>query len=189
MINGVIFDIGGVLIDDPQFKSFWGESKKGAELRELFGTGKISREGFVKDGAHIIGVSPDIFLTQYIEAYSQMKRIPQTMEVFNSINKQKYIFSDTNPIHLEICQKLFPEIFESSSKQFLSYEMKLRKNSNKAFQLMLNNLPYKAHELIFIDNNPNYIETAKSLGLNTILFNAECNLTKSLLQIDQNMFD
>lgn len=189
MIKAVVFDIGGVLIDDPQFESFWGASKKAAELRELFGTGKISREDFIKEGALIIGITQDRFLNQYIEAYSQMKIIPQAIDVFNIINKPKYIFSDTNPIHLEISRKLFPEIFEKSKKQFLSFEMKLRKNRVQAFQLMLNNLPYKAQELIFVDNNLNYIETAKSLGLNTILFDAKHNLENSLLEIDQDIFD
>lgn len=189
MIKAVIFDIGGVLLDDPEYVSFWGESDESKQLRDLFGTGKISIESFVASGARLLKLSPQTFLEQYSKAYSGMKRNLQAWDIYQKLNVPKIIFSDTNPIHFKYCSKLYGEIFESASNLFLSFEVRIRKNSKESYEYLLSKVPYNASELVFIDNNLKYLQLAKELGMHTILYSKSTDLRSELLAIDPNIID
>jgi len=68
-INTIIFDIGGVLIQDPQCKEFWNNMEGSKQLRILFGMGKISEEEFIKRGSKILNLSQKEFYEKYKENY------------------------------------------------------------------------------------------------------------------------
>jgi hypothetical protein len=47
-INAIIFDVGGVLVENPKYREFWNKAKGSEELRRLFGMKKISEKEFIR---------------------------------------------------------------------------------------------------------------------------------------------
>ena len=188
-IKAVIFDIGGVLLEDPSFASFWQGKDESKELRSLFGTGGLTKEELIVRGSRLLDLSPEEFLTEYSLAYSMMQPITHVVDIYNKINKLKYIFSDTNPVHFEFCMQKYSAIFSRAHKLFLSHEVRFRKESDSSYEYILSQIPFKPSELIFIDNKGDYIEKANKFGINGILYNEQIVLEKELLFIDPHIFD
>jgi len=182
-IKGIIFDIGGVLLDDPEFFEFWQNKEESKKLRNLFGTGKISKNEFISKGALMLNLDNKNFIEKYNKAYSSMNEISDVCKIYKNINIDKYIFSDTNSIHFDFCKKKFKWIFSEAKYLFLSHEIKFRKNEDSSYKYVLKNIALKPNELIFIDNNPEYIEKAKNFGINGILYKKEANLKSEILKL------
>ena len=186
-IQGIIFDIGGVLLDDPSFRTFWQGKEASAKLRYLFGTGQLSKEDFIDQGSTLLYLDKETFLKDYSVAYSGMQPDQVMIELFKQIKIARYIFSDTNPIHFEFCNKLYPEIFNADVKLFLSFEMKMRKDNDESYKYVLANIPFKPEELVFIDNKSEYIEQAKKFGINGIVYTKGMDIKNELLKIDTSI--
>ena len=88
--------------------------------------------------------------------------------------KQKYsifLLSNTNAIHINFLKKSltkekwnkFNNLF---NKIYYSHEIKIRKPSEKAFQLILQENNLRPKEVLFIDDSIQHIKTAKELGIN-----------------------
>lgn len=60
-IKAVVWDIGGVLLEDPKVGEFWKGKKESKELRKKFGSGKISINDFIKKGSKILNISQKQF--------------------------------------------------------------------------------------------------------------------------------
>lgn len=188
-IKAVIFDIGGVLLDDPQFSTFWQGKEESKELRDKFDTGMMGVKEFIAKGSNLLLLSKEEFLAQYSVASSCTQMDKDVVDVYQKIALPKYIFSDTNPIHFQFCMRNYPELFNVAAAKFLSYEIKLRKDSIESYKYMLSKLEFEPQSLVFIDNKAEYIEKAESLGINGIIYKKGMELRNSLLEFDKNIFD
>jgi putative hydrolase of the HAD superfamily len=186
-IKGIIFDIGGVLLDDPQFSTFWQGKEESKKLRDQFGTGKISIPDFITQGRTMLGLTETNFTTQYNSAYSGMNKIEEVCMIFNQITIDKFIFSDTNPIHFNYCIEKYSDIFNQATKMFLSYEIGLRKDDKESYDYLLKNITHKPEELLFIDNKSEYIEKAASFGINGIVYKPGINLIFEINKFDTEL--
>jgi len=182
-IKGIIFDIGGVLLDDPEFKDFWQGKEESKKLRYLFGIGEMSTETLIDKGSKLLKMSNTEFLDGYNKAYSSMNMIDDVCDVYNNVTVNKYIFSDTNPIHYGHCKRKFPSIFANAKRLFLSFEIHHRKSDIKSYEYLLKNIPYKPEELIFIDNKEKYIKQAIELGLNGITYINGMDLSREIEKV------
>lgn len=185
MIKTIVWDIGGVLVDDPKVGDFWKNKEGSKELRAAFGSGKISSEDFIKEGAKLLGLSEEVFLIRYKKAYFSIK----FMKPFDLYKKFKnnYILSDTNPLHSEFIKKEFPELFKFPKKVFLSTEIGMRKNSTKIFKFLIKKLKSNPEEILFIDNKQSIVNLAKEVGIKTILFENLKQLKKDLKSFGINL--
>ncbi len=168
-IEAVLFDIGGVLLEDPRLGDFWKGSDESRILRERFGTGKISEEDFVKEGSKILDVSPEEFREGYEDAYS-VGAIEDSLRVYDSVNVPRYIFSDTNPIHAKYIWERFKPMFEKSKGIYFSYEIGIRKSDPESFKIALKGMDVPAGSVLFIDNKLALLDVAKSVGMKALLY-------------------
>jgi|FLOH01.1.fsa_nt_gi HAD superfamily hydrolase (TIGR01549 family) len=166
MIKAVIFDIGGVLVENPKFKEFWNNAEGSKELRIQFGMQTISTQEFIRLGSKILHLSEDEFYKKYKENYWTGELVKDVFEVFKSIKLKKYIFSDTNPIHKEYLKHNFNEIFEIADKSFLNK----RKHFLSSYKEILEEINELPENVVFIDNNEQDINNSKKLGIHGILF-------------------
>jgi len=90
-IEAIVWDIGGVLIEDPSVNNFWKENPDSKELRELFGTGKISINLFISKGAKMLNMSKEKFLKKYKEVYLSVLIIKEVFDIYQRIQINKYI--------------------------------------------------------------------------------------------------
>lgn len=176
-MKAIIWDIGGVLLTDPQYIDFWQD--KGRELRTAFGDGSISIEEMVRQGSKLLGITEEDFLSGYRKAYCNVERM-ETIDLFNRVRVDKYILSDTNPIHGPHIKEVGADIFSEAKAVFLSYETGLRKNSTENFIKVLEKVGLPGDEVLFIDNKEKIIDRAKEAGLQTHHYTSYEELEKEL---------
>lgn len=182
MIKGLIWDIGGVLIEDPKHREFWKEIPKSEELRIKFGMRKINTKEFIKQGSNLMDLSQREFLEKYKKAYWSGKRNINAIRIFKHNKLKNYIFSDTNPIHLQYLNKIGKDVFEKAEEIFTDK----RKKYSKSYMELLKIINLKPEEVIFIDNKEKHIQLARKQGLNSILYKNNFQLKKQLKEYGLN---
>jgi putative hydrolase of the HAD superfamily len=84
------------------------------------------------------------------------------------------LLSNTNELHIAYVRDECTGIFSQLDRLFFSYEMGTRKPEPAIFQMALDALGWKADETLFIDDSPQHLQGAQTLGIHTLwLQNAE----------------
>jgi FMN phosphatase YigB (HAD superfamily) len=184
MIKAVVWDIGGVLFEDPDVGNFWGDTSGSKELRKEFGSGQISKEEFIKKGAKCLNIDEKSFMKKYQKTYlCPKKQIKESLEVYKKMKTDKYILSDTNPIFAEGTNDNEKEIYPFAKRVFLSHEIKLRKSDIQTFKFIIKEIGLNPNEILFIDNKEEYIRDAESLGIVGIHYQNPSKLKSDLKKL------
>ncbi len=112
-----------------------------------------------------------------------------TKKLYDLIELRKkfklYLLSNTNPVAIRKVDDLFRMsgyVFEDFfDKTFLSYQMKMVKPDTAIFVEVLKYANINAGETLFIDDSLVNLESAESLGINTMLLTYESDLLKSVI--------
>ncbi len=169
-IKAVVWDIGGVILTDPEAKNFWQGKEESKKLRRDFGSNKLSIDNFVSKGAKLLNMNKEIFLSSYKKAYFSIKPIKETLKIYEKMRTNKYILSDTNPLHLNFIKENFPKIFKISKKNYFSPELQMRKDSKEIFIYISKDLGLSPKQILFIDNKKEIVDLAGSVGWEAIHF-------------------
>ncbi len=98
-----------------------------------------------------------------------------------------YMLSNTNPIAIEVVKPFFNYrnlgMGDYFNALFLSYEMKMAKPDTDIFIKMVQEIGLPANEILFIDDASVNIESAKSVGLTTILYTDDLDLKKEIYDL------
>ena len=185
-IKAIIFDLGGVILNidyDLTVKEFEklgvlnsasyyskGEQKK---LFDDLETGKISEKEFI-DSVKLKTNNANANQIKY--AWNKML-LNLPLERLLSIKRmmckyQTFLLSNTNSIHISSFKKgldvsewkLFESVF---NKIYFSYEIGMRKPSNKIFEYVLKDNHLQAKNVLFIDDSIQHINAAKKIGIIT----------------------
>jgi putative hydrolase of the HAD superfamily len=90
-----------------------------------------------------------------------------------------YLLSNTNELHFDYILKKFSQL-KYFNKYFLSYKIGTMKPDVEIYKYMLKNIPFKASEILFIDDKEINIESAKLLGIDAVYFASSHDLINSL---------
>lgn len=170
MIKAVIFDFFGVICSD-EYWNFVKEDKDMdadfSKLAQAVNLGKMSWKDFVGRIAEETGEDADT-----VEKMYESQRINPQMIAYIDELHDKYKtalltnanYDQFNPIaeraHLD---KVFDEIVISS-------RLGIAKPDPRIFEHTLQKLAVQAEEAVFIDDLSKHVNAAKSLGINTILY-------------------
>lgn len=185
-ISAIIFDLGGVLLDLDQGKTLRAFSRLGLELDDVnessslftdFETGAINAADF-RQGVQTL--SKGVLTNEQIDHAWNLMLLETTEERFQLIEQLKkhftvYLLSNTNSIHIDFFKAYIEKDFgwerwsNLFDKQYLSYEIGLRKPHKEIYEFVLNDMGREAKECIFIDDNITNIRNAANLGIHTIL--------------------
>ena len=193
MINTIVFDFGGVLIDwnpkyvyrkifndDVKMKWFlsnvctneWNlEQDKGRPFAEGI---SILKKSFPEHAANI-----EIFYSQW----EQMLKgeVPETVDILKQLKKGYKIYGLTNwsgetfPIAFKRFD--FLQLFDGI---VVSGNEKMIKPDKRFFQLLLDRYELKAENCVFIDDSEKNIESAIELGFHAIQFTSPEKLKQDL---------
>lgn len=188
-IKHIIFDLGGVLLNidysatEKAFQDLgitdFANRYSQLQQNNFFDdweTGKIGQDDFVK-GMQNASSTP-LSEVQILKAWNAMLldfplrrlQILQQLRLYYDL----FLLSNTNEVH----EAAFNEILMRShgfqtialffDRTYFSHRVGLRKPGKEIFQQILNENELKPEHTLFIDDSPQHIETAKSLGIQTI---------------------
>ena len=188
-IRHIIFDLGGVLLNIDykateqafqdlgitDFASRYSQMQQN-NFFDDWETGKISREDFIK-GMQQASDKP-LEDVQILKAWNAMlldfplRRLQLLQQL--RLHYDLFLLSNTNEVH----EAAFNEILMRShgfqtialffDRTYLSHRVGLRKPGKEIFLQILEENELKPEHTLFIDDSPQHIETAKSLGIQTI---------------------
>ena len=191
-IKAVVFDLGGVLIDIDYQKTIDAFIALGVEnasdlynqfdqstLFEQYEKGQVSSEAFISQLEPL--TKRNIKKDNIIKALNAMiGRVPQEKISFIHQIQSKipcYLLSNTNDIHLKKVYANSNSDFESLFRKcYYSHLIGKRKPDTATFQWLVDQIEFKASEILFIDDSPQHIKGAERAGLQTIYYENEEDL-------------
>ena len=182
-IKAVIFDIGGVLLENPLISEFWKNCKGSKQLRNKFGAGKMPKQEFINKASKMLNIPKRDFIKEYGKAYFPIKKIKEVYKIYKKIKIKKTLFSDTNPIHLKFIKKKYPEIFDIADAIFMSSISGSRKNQLVSYKHIISKLQFRPSQMLVIDDKQDVLDLARRLGMKTILFKNNKQLIKNLKKL------
>lgn len=205
-IKNIIFDLGGVLLNlnysltssafqklSPEFSSFDAvySEQQHKHLFENFEKGTITPQQF-RNGICSC-VQKNIADSLIDEAWNKMLLdFPkERVELLEKLKKHYRLFllSNTNKIHIEAySQKLkdnfgFTNLSHIFEQEYYSYNLGMRKPDPEIFQFVLSTNKLMPSATLFIDDSPQHIQTASSIGIYTLLLEKGMVLDKELDKI------
>lgn len=184
-ISAIIFDLGGVILDLDQDKTVRAFSRLGVDLDLMngqssifndFETGKIVAADF-RHGIKT-ALKGEITDERIDEAWNAML-LETNLERFKIVAALKkdfrtYLLSNTNSIHIDAFRKYLEGFCGTSAwdvlfdKQFLSYEIGLRKPGKAIYEYVLKDQGLTSAQCLFIDDSVPNLNGAASLGMRTL---------------------
>ena len=180
--ESVIFDWGGVLIDDPRpgllqycCEVFSIPLENYTPVHDLFldefHKGKISEERFWQQIADKLGIPLLSARPKWYDAFRSAYVPKQEMfHLVSSLHDKGYktaLLSNTELPAVEFFHELDYDMFDVLVFSCLEGVMK---PEQKIYEFTLERLGSKAEQTVFIDDRQDYIRGAEDVGLNTILF-------------------
>ena len=181
-IESVIFDWGGVLIDDPRpgILRYCSEAF-GIPLEDYtpvhdsfldeFHKGKISEERFWQQITSKLGKSMPQARSQWYEAF-RFAYVPK-QEMFrlaSSLHDKGYKTALLSNTELPAVRFFHEQGYNMFDLLVFSCTERVMKPERRIYEITLERLGSKAGQAVFIDDRQDYIRGAEGVGLNTILF-------------------
>ena len=198
-INAVIFDWGGVLIEDPAPALFkYCANAFGVNIERYiaafdicindFQTGTVTEQQFWTNMAKQLNAPMPKVASLWTEAFIAAYKPRQEMfSLAGRLRKAGYktaILSNTEMPVVEIINK---QKYDSFDITVLSCLEGTVKPERKIYDLALNRLGVSAEQTLFIDDKPENIDGAKQAGLQTILFKTIEKFKKNIAEFFPNI--
>jgi putative hydrolase of the HAD superfamily len=188
-IRHIIFDLGGVILNIdygatekafaslgiPDFAKHFSQLRQNAFFDD-WETGKTEPDAWLKTMRETCGVS--VTDEQITDAWNAMlldfplRRLQILQQL--RIHYDLFLLSNTNAIHEEAFNKILreqtglPGLGVLFDKVYYSHRIGMRKPDAAPFRHILEENGLKAEHTLFIDDSPQHVETARSLGVQTI---------------------
>ncbi|MBE9529075.1 MAG: HAD family phosphatase [Proteobacteria bacterium] len=187
-IEGVLFDIGGVLLDFDHMLS----CRRIAALAELdyldykevykrlFASGLetefdlgLPTELFYSRALEALGSSPEaISYEVFIEIWGAIfTERPEMKEIVAELrgNTRRLILSNTNAIHYSYIEEHF-SWFKEFEASFLSFKLGIRKPDPAIFEAVIESTGLTPRSILYIDDIESHVMAAKEAGIEAVLF-------------------
>lgn len=174
----ILFDIGNVLVDF-QFERLYeihaehsGRplvpfSEQDLEMRDQVEKGLIDDSQWVEYLNEARGLSWTV--EQLVDVWAEMFTRNETgIELFRSsidAGAQVYTLSNIAKHHIDAIEKNWPDFFHGATGLFLSYQIGVRKPHPDIYRHALKELDAAGEDCLFIDDLPENIKAARSVGI------------------------
>ena len=192
-IESVIFDWGGVLIDDPRpgllrycCEAFGIPLEDYTPVHDLFldefHKGMISEERFWRLIANKLGKPMPSERPQWYDAF-RSAYVPkkQMYQLACSLHDKGYKTALLSNTELPAVRFFHEQDYNMFDLFVFSCIERVMKPERRIFEITLERLGSKAAQAVFIDDRQDYIRGAKSVGLNTILFESSEQVKNELI--------
>lgn len=192
--QAIVFDFGGVMTGEPNREAvitFIRQSfhfsadefeKVNQEKRLAVKQGKTDEEFWISYAKNKGIKLPNNWTTSFRSVMKDAIGInPEMYALVDQLKEQKIPVALLSNID-ERLSKLIRDfgLYDPFNPCLLSCEIGIEKPDLKAYELLLTKLNLQAKEVIFVDDRPENIESAKTIGLDVILFESEQQLRNEL---------
>ncbi len=197
MIDTIIFDFGGVLVDwNPRYvyRDYFRDDEKMEWFLENICTDSWNME---QDRGRSLKEATELLVEQFLEWETEIRMyygewetmlkdaIPETVEILLELKKKYKMYGLTN-----WSAETFPiawdrfEFFQVFEGILVSGEEKLIKPDKKIFERMMEKFHLKPENCLFIDDNLKNVEASRAFGIETIHFKNPDDLRKELEELE-----
>jgi len=194
-IESIIFDWGGVLIEDPRpgLLKYCSEAF-GVELEDYtpvhdsfldeFHKGQISEERFWQQISQKLGKPMPSVRSQWYDAFRSAYVPKQQMfSLASSLHDKGYKTALLSNTELPAIRFFHEQNYNMFDLFVFSCIERMMKPQRRIYEITLERLGLKAGRTVFIDDVQNYIRAAKLTGLNTILFESVEQVKGELIKL------
>ena len=196
MIKAIIFDWGGVLIDDPEngLIEYCANSLETSakSLKNIFSQhelefqkGLISENDLWKIICNKLKINQPISKSLWKEAVTSVfvdKK--EVYELAQTLKKNEYKVGFLSNTEIPTMEYFYDNGYEKYfDEKIFSCAEKTVKPGKKIYNIALQKLQVKPDEVIFIDDKPKYIEGAIQVGIHGIVFKNPNQLNKELTKL------
>lgn len=194
-IDSVIFDWGGVLIDDPRAgllrycaDAFGVAQEQYVPVHDSFldefHKGLIDEETFWREVARKldkpIPETPSLWFEAFRSAYIPK---PEMFLLASSLHGKGYKTALLSNTELPAVKFLHERGYDMFDVLVFSCEEGMMKPDRRIYNLTLERLGSQAEKSIFIDDRPDYIQGAKDVGFHAILFGSVAQVKHELAKL------
>ena len=194
-IESVIFDWGGVLIDDPRpgLLKYCSEAF-GVPLEDYtpvhdsyldeFHTGKISEERFWRQITGKFGKPIPRSLSQWYDAFRSAYVPKQQMfHLASSLHNKGYKTALLSNTEMPAVEFFYERDYDMFDVLVFSCIEGVMKPDRRIYEITLEKLGSNAGQAVFIDDRPNCVKGARAAGLNTIQFESSDQTIRELARL------
>ena len=194
MIRGVLFDLGGVVVDfsnDNYYRMLAEKSGRTAkEVRALIENkplimleeGRSTTDEFERNIAKSLGIPKDEI--EWYEFYKRAVRINEDVEALVGELKKDYMtafVSNIDKSRYRYTLKILDlDLFDY---RFASCSVGFRKPDRRIMEFALKRMKLKPEEAVFIDNMPENVDSARKIGISAFVFSSRRKLDTDLYSI------
>ncbi len=194
MYKLIIFDLGGVITDYSEFEYYaYLSSKYNIPLDKIERTlepmiaklesSRITLREFESRASRALNLTRKSL--DWSKAFERLAGTnPQTQNLVRRLRKryQVVLLSNITRSRYEVASTKFfsPSLFD---RVFVSYAIRMRKPEARIYRYVLHHMHVRASEALFIDNQPENIESAMRVGIRSILFTNYKALERELRHI------
>ncbi len=188
-IKNIIFDLGGVLIDasgkeyfhalypDPVIREKVKEVIHHAPIWDKYDLGIYQKYDDPVDS--VIALAPEyekeikqFFSEELLDAYTPIAKGVELLYDLKKKGYPLYLISNYAKDGYEHISKKY-DFFQEFEGTLVSYKVRLRKPDSRIYRLLIEKFDFMAEECLIIDDNIENINTAASLGFQTLLYQEE----------------
>lgn len=194
MIQAVIFDLGGVFIDDPSadmvkycanYLQVDPISLRNAlnKYWDAWHKGSISEEELWQRVTTDLQIQYPSCDSLWLDSFKQARREkPEMFFLLKQIKRQGYTTALLSNTEIPLVSYYKQHPYEDIDRCFFSCEMGLSKPEQEIYEKVLQELACSPEAVIFIDDRKENVDAATSLGIPGILFRNCDDLKKQLLR-------
>lgn len=196
MIKAILFDMGNVLlffnarISSKAFSKAVGLPEEEiwerffiSKLEKAYTRGEISSKDFYEQVSKTFPkkIDYETFAHLWNNIFSENVEIEHLLKKLKK-NYPLYLISNTNDLHFEFIKKKF-NILKHFTHFFPSHLVGHRKPDQAMFEHVLGKIKLKPEEAVFIDDIPDFVDSARNVGMKGIRFTTTQDLEKELQKL------
>ncbi len=195
-IKAILFDLGNVLVfyDTRRASKAFSEALSVSEIEvwnaffisdveHAYTTGEISSREFYErvSGQFPSKLSFEVFAKIWNDIFLENEEMPELLERLEK-HYPLYLISNTNDLHFEHIRKQF-NVLHYFKRCFPSHEVGHRKPDPETFRHVLSQIGLEPAETVFVDDTPDFVASARSVGIQAIQFHSRKILEGELRQL------
>jgi len=154
-------------------------------LEEDFDCGRISPEEFVATVRKALAsTAPDEAIARaWCDIFRLNEDVASLLPAIQKSPLRLVLASSTNALHFQWVTSRFPAAFEPFDEFVVSFQVGARKPADAFFKEVLTAAAAPAHECMYVDDRPEYVHAARSMGMSGAVYGPGVKLAKALQDV------